>query len=54
MRDLSAQEKYEFMKLQKDMENKTKEIEDFHHQGKQKDDKITYMEETISELQEQV
>lgn len=54
MRDLSAHEKHETQKLQKDLEDKKTENVELRKLCDKQQARITEMEKTISELHEQV
>ncbi len=54
MRDLSASEKQEHVKLQKHMEKKNSELETLRAQKEKLQDEVKQAEATIDELKEQV
>jgi dynactin 1 len=54
MRDLSAHEKHEFQKLQKDLEQKKSEILELSKTKEKLSARVEEMEHQISDLQEQV
>lgn len=54
MRDLSASEKQEHLKLQKQMEKKNVELDTLRSQKEKLQEEMTAGEKTIDELKEQV
>lgn len=54
MRDLSASEKQEHVKLQKHMEKKNTELDSLRSQKEKLQEEMTVAEKTIDELKEQV
>ena len=54
MRDLSAHEKHEFQKLQKDLEQKKSEILELSRTKEKLSARVEEMEHQIADLQEQV
>lgn len=54
MRDLSASEKQEHVKLQKQMEKKNTELDSLRSQKEKLQEEMTVAERTIDELKEQV
>lgn len=54
MRDLSASEKQEHVKLQKQMEKKDVELDTLRSQKEKLQEEMTVVEKTIDELKEQV
>lgn len=54
MRDLSASEKQEHVKLQKQMEKKNVELDSLRSQKEKLQEEMTAAEKTIDELKEQV
>lgn len=54
MRDLSSSEKQEHVKLQKQMEKKSSELETLRTQKEKLQDEVKQAEATIDELKEQV
>lgn len=54
MRDLSASEKQEHVKLQKQMEKKNVELDALRSQKEKLQEEMTVAEKTIDELKEQV
>lgn len=54
MRDLSAHEKHEFQKLQKDMDQKKSEIMELGRTKEKLSARVEEMEHQIADLQEQV
>lgn len=54
MRDLSAHEKHEFQKLQKDLEQKKSEILELSRTKEKLSARVDEMEHQIADLQEQV
>lgn len=54
MRDLSASEKQEHVKLQKQMEKKNTELESLRQQREKLQEEVKQAEKTVDELKEQV
>jgi dynactin 1 len=54
MRDLSAHEKHEFQKLQKDLDQKKSEIAELARTKEKLSSRVEEMEHQIADLQEQV
>lgn len=54
MRDLSAHEKHEIQKLQKDLEEKKNENTELRKTNEKQQSKVTELEALIAELHEQV
>lgn len=54
MRDLSASEKQEHVKLQKQMEKKNTELESLRQQREKLQEELKQAEKTVDELKEQV
>jgi dynactin 1 len=54
MRDLSAHEKHEFQKLQKDLDQKKSEIAELARTKEKLSTRVEEMEHQIADLQEQV
>lgn len=54
MRDLAAHDKHELQKLQKDMETKKTEVTELNRSRVKLTSQVAELEQTISDLQEQV